>query len=342
MQKLHFLELGLIGENIRKRSVLKKILYRSKEMRLAPGTGRTGGCMAVSDKDDMVIASGITNDAHLEESRRLFYCVRNDLLCMGATPIGFTYNMLLQKAFSEESIRETMAGLGDLAKQYEMDYLGGNTQTDGEVVRGASAFTMFGKVEAQKHISNTNLKPGMDLVMTKMAGIRGTVWLTENDRKWKLGRLPEDMLETAWFFGADLCGQKEAEIAWESGVTAMQNTSHGGVFGDLWCFAEASNVGISVDLKAIPIRQETIEICEVFHLNPYMIPAGGAFLLGTYDGKELVKKMNANGCRAAVIGRVTEGKERVVVSGDEKRVLLPHSNEKEGNIYEACKTERKR
>jgi hydrogenase expression/formation protein HypE len=33
--------------------------------------------------------------------------------------------------------------------------------------------------------------------------------------------------------------------------------------------AEASGVGLEIDLKKIPVRQETIEICEFFGINPY-------------------------------------------------------------------------
>ena len=38
-------------------------------------------------------------------------------------------------------------------------------------------------------------------------------------------------------------------------------------------------VGLSIDLKNIPIKQHTIEVCEYFNLNPYMLRSGGTLLL---------------------------------------------------------------
>ncbi len=342
MEKIHYLKEGRLAENIRKRSVLNKFVYRSKKMQLAPGTGRAGSRVKIGNDVELVVSTGTVASTYRSSIQHLFCCIRNDLLCMGVIPTGFLQNLLLIKSNPEEMIRETMADISTLAKKYEMDYLGGDVQMSYGAQSGSCSFTMFGEPGTSQSICNTRLEPGMDLVMTKFAGICGTVYLTERDFTQKLTYLPEELLENAWKFGNEVCGQKEAEIAWQEGVTAMQNTSEGGIFGDLWCFAEASGVGIEVDLKAIPIRQETIEICEAYDLNPYMIPAGGAFLNGTYHGEELVEKMCSKGCPAAVIGGVTENKERVVVHGDERRALLPPSNEKEGNVYLACRIERKR
>ena len=58
--------------------------------------------------------------------------------------------------------------------------------------------------------------------------------------------------------------QSEAAVAVTSGVSAMHDVTEGGIFGALWEMAEASGVGLEIDLKKIPIRQETVEVCEFF------------------------------------------------------------------------------
>ena len=60
----------------------------------------------------------------------------------------------------------------------------------------------------------------------------------------------------------------EAATAVKSGVSAMHDVTEGGIYGALWELAEASGIGLVIDLKAIPIRQETVEICEYYRLNP--------------------------------------------------------------------------
>lgn len=54
----------------------------------------------------------------------------------------------------------------------------------------------------------------------------------------------------------------EAATAVKSGVGAMHDVTEGGIFGALWEMAEASGVGLEIDLKKIPLRQETVEVCE--------------------------------------------------------------------------------
>lgn len=49
----------------------------------------------------------------------------------------------------------------------------------------------------------------------------------------------------------------------QHGVHAMHDVTEGGIFGALWEMGAASGVGIVADLDKIPIRQETIELCEV-------------------------------------------------------------------------------
>jgi len=74
-------------------------------------------------------------------------------------------------------------------------------------------------------------------------------------------------------------------------------------------------------LKKIPIRQETIEICEYFDLNPYKILSGGCLLIATEDGNGLVMELEKANIPAVVIGKATEGRDRVLINEDERRFL---------------------
>ena len=85
--------------------------------------------------------------------------------------------------------------------------------------------------------------------------------------------------------------------------------------------ADQSGVGLEVDLKKIPVRQETIEICEYFDVNPYYLYSAGSLLVGTEHGEALVSHLAAQGIFAAVIGRATGGKDRVIRNGEECRYL---------------------
>ena len=120
----------------------------------------------------------------------------------------------------------------------------------------------------------------------------------------------------------------EAACAIKSGVSGMHDLSEGGILGGLWEFAEKHSVGLEIDLKKIPVRQEIIEICEFYDINPYLLRSGGCLLMTVDNGSELVRELSKVGISASVIGRVTDGNDRVIYNGEEKRFLdLPQADE---------------
>ena len=84
----------------------------------------------------------------------------------------------------------------------------------------------------------------------------------------------------------------------------------GGFLSALWKMAEASQVGLEMDFSKVPIRQETIEICEIFDINPYKLNSEGAVLIGIPAGEALVQELRRMGMMAAVIGQTNAGNDR--------------------------------
>lgn len=85
----------------------------------------------------------------------------------------------------------------------------------------------------------------------------------------------------------------------------------GGVFGALWRLGEAAETGLLVELVRIPVRQETIEVCELLDVSPYGLLSGGM----------LYVTENGNWLPGTVIGRTDPGKGRVVVGEEGTRYL---------------------
>ena len=78
-----------------------------------------------------------------------------------------------------------------------------------------------------------------------------------------------------------------------------------------------------MDLKKILLKQETVEICEFYDLNPYMLISSGCMLIVTDQANYLVEKLKSEGISAAVIGRITAGNDRIIINEDERRFLEP-------------------
>ena len=152
-------------------------------------------------------------------------------------------------------------------------------------------------------------------------------WIAENyhDRLREVfsERFLEDAGKLPEVYGTGM--KKENNKVWKmaeaSGASAGYLMGEGGFLSALWKMAEASGVGLSADLRSVPIRQETIEICEIFDVNPYKLLSGGSILLGIQGGDAFVQELRREGIMAAVIGQTNSGNDRLLYSGGNARYL---------------------
>ena len=132
-------------------------------------------------------------------------------------------------------------------------------------------------------------------------------------------------------FAADeeLIIAKEAQIFIKQNIDgAMHDASEGGIFAALWDMAEYSGTGLDIDLRHISVKQEIIEICELFNINPYILDSMGCLLMTCENGCDIVNIMKQNGIETAVIGKITDGNNRIIHNTEEDRYLgLPEQDE---------------
>ena len=91
----------------------------------------------------------------------------------------------------------------------------------------------------------------------------------------------------------------------------------GGLFGCLWELCERSTSGCEVYLEKIPLKQETVEILELFRESPYEVPSEGSFLMFC---DEPVKG-------ASLIGFTNKTSDRVIICQGRRRYLTPPSRQ---------------
>lgn len=167
----------------------------------------------------------------------------------------------------------------------------------------------------------SKLCPGMELVVTKWIALKGTVEIISQKEALLLQKFPAALIREAKGFAAYLDTEAEQKAAEEFGEVECFPLGEGGILAALWQMADAAGVGLSVDLRKMPIRQETIEVCEVFDINPYGLRSEGSLLIGTFQGYALAEKLNRMGIPAAVIGRADTGVERVIYNQEVKRYV---------------------
>jgi len=317
------MELGKISESTLKRSVLKYVQLNNKKVACASELLKGAG---VGVDATVLQDMAATTETSLGRNRMVVVEAMinacNNLSASGAVPKGAQISLVLPEGLYESELRHMMEEASDFATNHEVVITGGNTTVSKHITETIATVTMFGKLTG---FQPRPMKPGMDVVISKWIGLNGTAKIASAKAEVLEARFPKWFVMSAKNFDAFLLVTKEAMIAKEAHVCAMHDVSGGGIFRALWELAEYAETGIRVELKKIPVKQETIEICEVFGLNPYELLSGGALLMVTENGEELVEKLQEADIPATWIGTLTDNKDKVIVTygedGEELRYL---------------------
>ena len=171
---------------------------------------------------------------------------------------------------------------------------------------------MMRKIERE----NTGLlHAGQDLVVAGYAGLAGTVKLAEAAKE-ELSRWFSDEYMEEIADAAPLC--PVSPEFWRScGAAEWEPAGEGGILTAIWNLTGAYETGVEFYLRQIPIRQETVEVCERLELNPYRLYSQGCVLLTADNGGQLVRALAAKNIPAQVMGRVNKGiaREMIVQEG---------------------------
>lgn len=319
------MRLGKVSENVLKRSVLKQIHTGREEVICGAGLGENCAVFTFSDEEYTLISTHQTIIAGEDATRYCIHKAANNLAAAGAEPVAVELALLLPEEVEEPALRAQMSQAEETCKELNIQLAGGSTKISKAVNCPVATVTGIGR-RACAEVPKA--KPGQDIVITKWIGLEGTVLLAKAKEEELLTRYPLRMIREAQSFDRWLSIVPEAATAIKSGVCRMHDASEGGIFGALWEFGRMSGVGLEIDLKKLPIRQETVEICEFLELNPYELLSGGCLIIAADDGSCLADELSLKGIPAVVVGKVTDNNDRVLINEDERRFLdLPKSDE---------------
>ena len=245
----------------------------------------------------------------------------NGLYSQGLVASHVTVSILLPEDAEESVLKEIVKGAIEGARLSGTVYAGGHTEVTTAVKRPVVTATAVGYEAEGSSLAEEKPKAGMDLVVTGHIGLEGSAMIAKQRKDELSARYPVPFVEEAERFRVLVSVREAARAAVEAGAAAIHDCSFGGVFAALWEMAERAGCGMNVDLKAIPIKQQTIEVCEFFEVNPYFLASSGALLAGTEDGEKLVEALSEKGIPARVIGRLEAGNDRLIVNGEESRFL---------------------
>ncbi len=315
------MKLGKISDSILKRTVLKQIKFKRDEIIQGAGVGED--CAFFSCAVDEVMVSCMQEGAVATpaDMARLVIKCANNLATAGAEPVALLVTYLLPERATEEKLKQLMESASITAKNLGMQIAGGQTSVSPYVSQKMAVVTGYGKVKKNAYYTTKGAKPGQDIVISKWIGLEGTSILASRKGGELLTRYPAYLIEEAQGFDQYLSIIPEAATAIKSGVCVMHDASEGGIMAALWELADSSGVGLNIELKKLPIRQETVEVCEFCNVNPYELLSGGCLVMTTEDGDGLVQALNREGIPAVVVGKITDSNDRIILNDEEKRYL---------------------
>lgn len=244
---------------------------------------------------------------------------------------GVSVNMMIPPCMEEGQLRELIlrlgqeaAGAGVMIKECFVS-----------VSCHVSAVLLNVEAWGRAVFSTGSCEPGQDLIMAGNCGAAGTGILAACAAGQLSGRFPGSFLREAETVGRDLLIGKAVRSALdgEASIKAWKAVAEGGVFRALWEMCEEGKCGLEADLHRIPIRQETVELCEFLNRNPYRLYGCGAALIAAENGEAVRQKLLLYDLPCEIVGRLTKGPGRYIRNREITRCLekpLPDALLQEG------------
>ncbi len=257
--------------------------------------------MTAGESDLCISSSSIASDKKTLIELGFFRCV-NGLLAAGALPRALLVHIHIPTSMEEQRLREDLAFLDGLCTSRGMTLLPETLEVTGAADIPCFAFSALGNLTQERR----KPEPGDALLQAGSPGHWGTALLLELQRERLMTRFSESFLLQARdrLSCPELSRIVEALRGADGHILPL---AEGGLMAALWNLKTGGGVGFRADLRAVPMEQEVVEICEFLEANPYQLAGDGAALVAVRNPEPVLKALREAGVMAGVIGAVTVG-----------------------------------
>ena len=250
----------------------------------------------------------------------------NNLVCSGAkystkliegNEIDMSISIHTGANCPEQKLRDEMVCLTVAAEKRGIRIIGGNTVIDSDGASYSVSITVYGKItdEDKERYQEKSKQGDLIFYVGNVGAFGASMAATKNLERLK-ERLPLSYIKGALIDPSDLeIGDIARELI-DTGAYYIHDITYGGAYRAIFEAAYRYGKGTTVIHEQFPIRQDTIEICEVLGLNPYEITGTGGFIgLCHMDQQDDIwDKLQALGVNADFVSGLTVYKEKVVLS----------------------------
>jgi hydrogenase expression/formation protein HypE len=297
------LPLGKVPLKVLQQHILRFKGQTLPDVQVGPRVGIDFAVVRLNDQQHLIVSSDPVTGVDQDIGWYAVNVNANDVATSGAKPMLLDSVILLPEGADENLVQEVAKQIGEAAKEVGMMVIGGHTEVTPGLKRVIVVITAIGVTD--RYITAGDAKDGDTVLMTKTAGIEGTSILVRTFRN-QLKTVDEETLEKATQMIRQISVVKDAAVLFSTGkVHAMHDATEGGILEAVYEMALASNLGFTLNLKDIPVADETAAICRALKVDPVRLVGSGC-LVAAVDSNEIdsvLKELSSNGIRGTVIGR---------------------------------------
>jgi hydrogenase expression/formation protein HypE len=226
----------------------------------------------------------------------------NDLAMAGARPLYLTAGFILEEGLPMETLRRVVDSMRRAAEEAGVQIITGDTKVvdkgkgDGLFINTAG----IGLVESARPIAPAQVRPGDAILLSGDLGRHGIAIMAVRE-----GLEFETVIESD---SAPVAPLVLALLAAGIDVRCLRDLTRGGLASALNEIAESAGVTMTIDERAIPVRDDVRGACELLGFDPLYVANEGRFVafVAPRDAERALAVMAAHplGTGARVIGEV--------------------------------------
>lgn len=235
----------------------------------------------------------------------------NDLAMGGAKPLYIAAAFILEEGLATDELRRIVDSMRQAALAADVQLVTGDTKV---VNRGKGdkifiTTTGIGMVPNEIQISANRARPGDKILLSGTIGDHGMAVLSQRENLEFDGAIESDCVALHSLVASLLDSSQD--------IHCLRDPTRGGVATVLNELAAASNIGIAIDERQIPVREEVRGACEMLGFDPLYVANEGKLvaIVGADSAAAVLAKMRAHplGNNAKMIGEVVADHPRMVV-----------------------------
>lgn len=280
-----------------------------------------GGQVLVATTDPLTFISDI---GPADSAWLSIHAIASDISTSGFQPQYAIFDFNLPSNLESTDFEMYWKELSKESENLGIAIVGGHTSRyeglNSTIIGGGTIFSL-GSSRSCLTPASANL--GDDVIVTKGAAIETTGILSRvfpNNVRAKVG---EKQLAKAQSYLKMTSVVQDALTAIKvgiktGGVSAMHDATEGGVLSALYELASASSLGLRLEKKKIPVSTETHDICELFHIDPYISLSEGTLVFSCNPGKagSAVAALGSIGIEASIVGQLVSPEEGIHLVDD--------------------------